>query len=256
MKQMLSILAFALLGACSLSAQDQLRPDQSEEIRTIFQKNFVNADDYSFMLNYCAEKVIQEKNYTMQPGDLVESFTKAATIPEIEQRFLELYEKEFNEQEIKDIYELIHNEKYMKYRGLIQNANFKCYEEALKLFDELAETYVEKKPSKPAYEIIQVTNSNLQSLLKSSRPVIIDVYTDWCGPCKFFSSSFKEANEEYGNLYQFAKLNYDHAQSAGDSLKITGFPTVIYFKDGKEVGRHLGYMSKAQFVAEIKKYFQ
>lgn len=104
-------------------------------------------------------------------------------------------------------------------------------------------------------EIVHVTQQNLNDILNSSRPVIVDVYADWCNPCKQFAGVFTDTNNTYGDLYQFAKLNYGYEQSAANHFGITAFPTVIYLKNGKEVGRHLGYMTKAQFISEIKHYF-
>jgi len=134
-----------------------------------------------------------------------------------------------------------------------------CYKMSKKVYNQMAETRAKshKKPAKEdTYEIIHVTRENFQEVMDSPRPVIIDVYTDWCGPCKALAPIFKELNEKYGDKYQFAKLNGDEEPELLDHFQIQGVPTIIFIKNGKEVGRHVGFMTKENFIKKIKQYFE
>ena len=103
--------------------------------------------------------------------------------------------------------------------------------------------------------IVEVNQDNIKELLKSARFVIIDAYTDWCGPCKRLAPIIKELHNEYGDLYQFSKLDAEHERKLAKALMITSYPTVLFFKDGKEMGRRKGFMDKEEFLIQIEKYF-
>lgn len=102
-------------------------------------------------------------------------------------------------------------------------------------------------------EIVAVDKNNIKNVLASSQFVIMDAYTDWCGPCKRMAPILKELAQEYGTI-QFAKLNAEKEDKLADALKIRSYPTVIFFKDGQEVARK-GSMSKSEFIRQIEKYF-
>ncbi len=104
-------------------------------------------------------------------------------------------------------------------------------------------------------EIVYITRANLQEILDSPRPVIIDVYTDWCGPCKTLAPIFKELNDQYGNRYLFAKLNGEDL-SLVRQFQIKGYPTIIFLKNGVEAGRHLGFLNKDKFIQKMHQYFE
>ncbi len=103
--------------------------------------------------------------------------------------------------------------------------------------------------------IVEMTESNYDSLTKSQSPVVIDVYADWCMPCKNFATVFAKGNKDLGSKYQFAKLNIDKIGNKAAPLKIGSIPAILFIKNGKEVGRHVGAMSEETFRSELKKYF-
>lgn len=77
--------------------------------------------------------------------------------------------------------------------------------------------------------------------------VIVDFYADWCGPCKKLKPIFSELALSYRGKAKFAKVNIDHSRSIGSKYSVKKIPTVILFKDGKEIKRH-GPGSKQDFV--------
>lgn len=80
---------------------------------------------------------------------------------------------------------------------------------------------------------------------------IIDCYTEWCGPCKLFSKVFEKSESRYNNMI-FYKLNVDKNKILAKKLGIMSVPTVIIFKDGKELKRQTGYMDDDDFNKFIK----
>lgn len=104
-----------------------------------------------------------------------------------------------------------------------------------------------------ASEVVQLTPENYEEVINSTKPVVMDVYVDWCGPCKMFAPIFKEVNEEYGDDFIFVKLNAE--DPIADNFQIYAFPTIIFLKDKEEIARHVGYMNKQEFEDEIYKAF-
>ena len=103
--------------------------------------------------------------------------------------------------------------------------------------------------------IIELNQENSKKTLDSAHFLVIDVYADWCGPCKRLKPIFNELNTEYGKLYQFAKVNADSNDAFVERFQITGFPTILFIKDGKEVGRIVGFLKKEQLAEALKKHF-
>lgn len=81
----------------------------------------------------------------------------------------------------------------------------------------------------------------------SSGVVVIDFYADWCGPCKKLKPIFNELSHQYSGKAKFGKVNIDHARTIGNKYNVKTLPTVILFKDGKEIKRR-GPGSKQDFV--------
>ena len=131
-----------------------------------------------------------------------------------------------------------------------------CFQESEEILKELTEKNEPRiKSEKPKLAILQVEAHNFKEIINSSRPVMIDVYTDWCGPCKHLAVIMKELVQEYGDVYQFAKLNAEKEKALAKSLGIRVYPTILFFKDGVEVGRLKGYMGKDNLIAKMEKLF-
>ncbi len=88
------------------------------------------------------------------------------------------------------------------------------------------------------------------------KPVVIDVYSDRCVYCKRLEPIMHELALEMSDRYQFAKLSLDEEPALVESFNIKSFPTILFLNRGKEVGRHVGYMSKESFKKEIDSTFK
>ncbi len=92
---------------------------------------------------------------------------------------------------------------------------------------------------------VDITNENFKTVIEQgTKPVVVDAYAAWCGPCQQMAPVFDQLEKEFGDHYTFAKLNVDEARDLSIQLGITSVPTFIFFKNGKVVGRETGYMSK------------
>jgi thioredoxin 1 len=131
-----------------------------------------------------------------------------------------------------------------------------CLILAIALSAEIVHKDYKKKDKKQSTaEILHLTGTNLHEILDSYEYIIVDIYTDWCGPCKYMAPIFSELNGMYGNQYLFTKLNAEEERGITSTFLIQGFPTILFIKNGVEVGRELGFMNKDKFISKMNKYF-
>ena len=104
-----------------------------------------------------------------------------------------------------------------------------------------------------ASELIKhVTDLSFEAdVLKSSQPVLVDSWAEWCGPCKQIAPILDEVSLTYQGKLQVVKMNVDENRDIPGKFNIRGIPTLMLFKDGKLAATKVGALSKAQLSAFI-----
>ncbi|MFH1461492.1 MAG: thioredoxin [bacterium] len=98
-----------------------------------------------------------------------------------------------------------------------------------------------------------LTSQNFEQEIKNSdKPVILDVYATWCGPCIYMTPIFEELSTEMGDKYKFVKLNIDEERDIAIQYNVSSIPTFVFIKNGEVVGREMGYMEKETLKAKIE----
>ena len=101
-------------------------------------------------------------------------------------------------------------------------------------------------------EVMNVTSANFdEEVLKSDKTVLIDFYADWCGPCKMFSPIVESVAAENEDI-KVVKIDVDNAQDLAIEYQVMSIPTVVVIKDGKEIDRSIGMVSKSQLLEMVK----
>jgi thioredoxin 1 len=89
---------------------------------------------------------------------------------------------------------------------------------------------------------------------QAEKPVLVDFWAEWCGPCRMVAPILENLAEEYAGSLKIAKLDVDRNPQTSMKFGVQSIPTMILFKDGKEVERLIGYMPKERLLNRIKPY--
>ncbi|MBO9202415.1 MULTISPECIES: thioredoxin [Niastella] len=95
---------------------------------------------------------------------------------------------------------------------------------------------------------------NFQSVLNEGKPVLVDFFAEWCGPCKVQAPVLKEVKSEIGDSARIIKIDVDKMPAIAQAYQISGVPTLILFRNGRPVWRQSGVANKKQLVDLIKQH--
>lgn len=100
---------------------------------------------------------------------------------------------------------------------------------------------------------IEITDANFEeTVLKSDKPVIIDFWAEWCGPCRMVGPIVEEIGQDYEGKVVVGKLNVDHNPTVTMKYGIRNIPTVLYFKGGEVVDKQVGAVPKQVLVGKLE----
>lgn len=99
---------------------------------------------------------------------------------------------------------------------------------------------------------LEFTDENIQESIKSGKPVVIDFWAEWCGPCRMVGPVIEELAQEYDGKVIIGKLNVDENSDTPMQYGIRNIPTVLFFKDGELVDKQIGAAPKAAFASKIE----
>lgn len=94
----------------------------------------------------------------------------------------------------------------------------------------------------------------LAEVLNNEKLVIIDFFAEWCGPCQMLTPILQEIDKEYGDSVEIYKVNVDESADCAMRYGVTAMPTLVFFKDGEEVERVVGFMPKEELEKIIKEF--
>jgi thioredoxin 1 len=91
-------------------------------------------------------------------------------------------------------------------------------------------------------------------IINSDKPVLVDFFAEWCGPCKMMAPILKDVKATIGNDASIIKVDVDKNPEAAQQYQVQGVPTLILFKNGKPLRRQSGVVQKAGLLAVINKF--
>ncbi|RVT73984.1 thioredoxin [Flavobacterium sufflavum] len=94
-------------------------------------------------------------------------------------------------------------------------------------------------------------NSNFNKLIQSEKPILVDFFATWCGPCQMLSPILKDVKEQLGEQISIIKVDVDKNQQVASQYQVRGVPTMILFQNGKQLWRQSGVIDKNTIITTI-----
>ena len=91
-------------------------------------------------------------------------------------------------------------------------------------------------------------------VINQEKPVLVDFFAEWCGPCKMMSTILKEVKDELKEKIAIIKIDVDKNQALASKYQVRGVPTLVLYKEGKQVWRQSGMVQKGDLVATINSF--
>ena len=94
-------------------------------------------------------------------------------------------------------------------------------------------------------------NPSFTDIIKSEKPVLVDFFATWCGPCKMLAPILKEVKDSLGERISIIKIDVDKNQQMAAQYQVRGVPTMVLFQNGKQLWRQSGVLSKEEILKTI-----
>ena len=99
---------------------------------------------------------------------------------------------------------------------------------------------------------LQITQENYDEVLSSNKPILLDFWAEWCGPCKLIGPIIDEVSEDFSDTAIVGKVNVDVSAELSSKYGIRNIPTLLFIKNGEVVDKHVGAASKKEISDKLK----
>ncbi|NLM52144.1 MAG: thioredoxin [Firmicutes bacterium] len=104
--------------------------------------------------------------------------------------------------------------------------------------------------------VAEITDNNFEDeVIKADKPVVVDIWASWCGPCRMLAPIFEELAREMNDRVKFVKVDADKNKQTVQRYQVMSIPTLLFFKDGETVATQIGFLPKEQLQQKINDVF-
>lgn len=96
--------------------------------------------------------------------------------------------------------------------------------------------------------------SEFNKIINDEKLTVVDFFANWCGPCKMLAPVFASVESDYSDKANFIKLDIDQLNEVSSQYDVQSIPTIIFFKNGNEVGRNVGFLDSDTLIEKINNY--
>lgn len=96
--------------------------------------------------------------------------------------------------------------------------------------------------------------SSFSEIIKDDKPVLVDFFADWCGPCKALAPVLEDAKSDLGDTVKIVKIDVDKNQPLAEKYQVRGVPTLILFKNGQQLWRQSGVVQKSDLIKLVRSH--
>lgn len=247
MKQWLFILF--CIGSITLHSVEP----RDQDLQCILDKTFLSSDQ---LLSMLALEAAQASEKSIDSAKAVETFKKQFFEEKAQGKFREVYSI-FTNAEMREIRKIHESPAYQKYMQETGKTFPKSLEILRGMFREIVhQDGVAKDMEKLAPSFLEITQANFQEEVnQSSKPLIVDVYSSACPPCRLMEPILEELSQEFEEI-RFVKINCDTEAELARKYGVTQLPTFLFIKPGQEepVGKAVGFTAKETFEEKIAEF--
>lgn len=253
----LTLSSFALFATSLIAdeapqkTQDTIKNEKA--IERILDATILKTEYSDRIFEIYALNAIQESGKAIELNALLKQFKEQIRSPEAMEAFATTYNKLFTVEELKELDQIVNSKAFAKFTSHSPEIN-QADQQVINsiLLDIISKEGKERKVQTP-FKQVEVNSSNFEAeVLKSSKPVIVDFYAEWCVPCQLLLIYLQEMNATYGSDVKFAKVDYDKSPELGKKYNVTNLPTLLFFKDGKVVDQQVGLGTNVEIDGKVK----